>query len=76
MTQHDIPETVQHYISVAIQTETVDTMSLYALACRFGTDFLGLVEEINQYAFVSRHYAPEAHTLVVRAAEKVWQELL
>lgn len=72
MTRHDIPETIKNYIETAIETRTIDALSLYGLAIKYGDNWRGLIEEVNEYAFSNRHWNGNAHRDVVEAAEAYW----
>ena len=76
LTTFDIPETVKDFLAVAVETETIRPIDLFTLAVNHGVNYLTLVKEVNEIAYCNIHWNGEAHSKVVRAAEKVWQELL
>jgi hypothetical protein len=76
MTRHDVPETVKNLLTVAQEALSLDVLDMYQLAANFGTDWKALTEELCLYAHASRHDGRGTNAKVVRAAEKVWAEIL
>ena len=75
MNRHDIPKTVQNVINVAIKQGVIDAIDVYGLANEHGDDWYALVNQLCEWAFTWVHCDRKRHVMVVKAAEKYWQEI-
>ena len=75
MNRHDIPQTVQNVINVAIAQGVIDAIDVYGLANEYGDDWHALVNQICGWAGTWMHTDNARRVAVIKAAEDCWQEI-
>lgn len=72
MTRHDMPREIQIFIKVAAENHIIDELDALSLGITHGDNWRAMVDEVIEWAFVSRHYNGMGHKKVVQAAEAYW----
>lgn len=73
MTRHDIPPAIMHLLTVAEEQGLIDIFDVFTLGVKFGgqyaPDWQGLIDEISEYAYVTRNEdGGRKHHIVCEAA--------
>ena len=76
ITRFDVPEEIKEMFEAGIKIDLLDVKDIYALSSEFGNDWVKLVDEICEYAYVRIHSdGGESHRIIVEIAERYWKEI-
>ena len=75
ITRFEIPQSVKHFLNVAMNYDVVDVFDVYGLATKHKDNWAALVEEIVLYAFKDRHCNRCKHVEVSKAADAYWVDV-